>query len=341
MTEGKNANADIKQSAKRNKTEDEYGNRYDCRSGSWREYDEAIKENAEFADSWLTRERCMLEPAVLNPVGKNGRPYAYPPSLILYLFLKNTGNRKSYREGTPGGKRVLDGLGLPVPSYSTVHKSMMKYFGSGGTGNAVMAEAQKVLEKNDPDTFDPLPFCGSGICPEYKAPQTKVTNEKEEKQQAEMDAEAKKYRNMMEVMVAKCDVNVVRDAAVDGSGVKTAGPRTYFEYIWKVNERNFIKQHALIDVNTQNVLAFSITLEKPGDSAVFPSPVEGAGRFGIRFGNLYADAAYRFRKQLENHGKPRRPLRTESEKTFRLRLRSARKKQTEGERGIPRKENHP
>lgn len=79
---------------------------------------------------------------------------------------------------------------------------------------------------------------------------------------------------------------------MDGLGVGISGPGIYFEFIWKVNNRRFIKHHVLIDVRTKEVLSFSITMESPGDSAVFAPLLEGAIKVGMRIKAIYADSAY-------------------------------------------------
>lgn len=109
-----------------------------------------------------------------------------------------------------------------------------------------------------------------------------------------MDEEAERLSEMMEVMTFKNVVDEGRehDCAVDGSGEGVSGPGIYFEHIWKVNNRRFIKQHVALDVRTREVLAFSITMEKPGDAAVFVPLMEGAKTAGLRIGRVYADSAY-------------------------------------------------
>lgn len=109
-----------------------------------------------------------------------------------------------------------------------------------------------------------------------------------------MDAEAEKIKQMMEVMCFKdvIDSDEIHIAAVDGSGVGISGPGIYFEYIWKVNNRRFIKQHVMINVRSKKILSFSITMESPGDAAVFAPLMEGAVKAGIRIGRVYADSAY-------------------------------------------------
>ena len=58
-----------------------------------------------------------------------------------------------------------------------------------------------------------------------------------------------------------------------------------------MNNRRLIKQHAMIDVRSKKIMSFSITLESPGDAAVFAPLMEGAVKAGIRIGRIYADSA--------------------------------------------------
>lgn len=82
--------------AKRNKNTDEYGNRYDCRSGCWGKYDEAVIAAKEKVLAWLDEEHCRKELELLN-TGKFGRPFKYPPSLILFLHMQKEDLQQSYR----------------------------------------------------------------------------------------------------------------------------------------------------------------------------------------------------------------------------------------------------
>ncbi len=69
---------------------------------------------------------------------------------------------------------------------------------------------------------------------------------------------------------------------MDGSGVGTKGNGIYIELIWSLNERNFIKQHVLLNVQTQKVVSFSITLEAHGDAKVMPANHSGHSEDGCR-----------------------------------------------------------
>lgn len=123
----------------------------------------------------------------------------------------------------------------------------------------------------------PCMLVNTGICPNYNAPKIIVDSQAKQDLQDMMDEEAEGFEKMMETTVLRDAIDDgFHIAAVDSSGVRTSGPGIYFEHIWKVNNRRFIKQHALIDVNTMEVLVFSITMESPGDSKVFAPLIEGA-----------------------------------------------------------------
>ncbi len=80
--------------------------------------------------------------------------------------------------------------------------------------------------------------------------------------------------------------------ATDGSGEGIEGPGIYFEHIWLDHQRRFIKHHVLINVETMEVVSFSVTMEKPGDAKVMVPLVEGAIKAGADICKVCADSAY-------------------------------------------------
>ena len=80
--------------------------------------------------------------------------------------------------------------------------------------------------------------------------------------------------------------------AIDGSGESLSGPGLYIEHIWRLNNRRFIKQHTMIDLDNQRVVSFAITLEKPGDAKMFVPLVKGALLVGANVQRVSADSAY-------------------------------------------------
>ena len=277
----------------RSKNRDAFGTKYDTRKGHWTALDKAVLKEGRLLDTWLKPERVAAELEILNPPGKIGRPYEYPPSLILYLsYLKEDGGR-SYRRAVSRTSVLLEAQGLPEPNYSTLHKSQLK-FESGGFGLRVISEATVILAgRGVTEEFDPLRIIGSGIFPDYEAPQMILTSQAEAELQAERDREAEKIRRSMEVKVLKSalggeDISV----AVDGSGEGISGPGIYLEHIWLTNNRRFIKQHTMIDLRTKKVVAFATTMEKPGDARMMAPLVSGAIQVGVRLKWVSADSAY-------------------------------------------------
>lgn len=278
----------------RNKRTDIYGNAYDQRSGNWGRYDDAAKEEQGILGSWLTKKRCEVELNLLNPAGKPGRRYEYPPSLILFMLMIKEDNRKSYRRGCGHCVALLSALGIKAPCYATLHKSEEKFF-RGDFGRSVMEEASAILARmGQEEPFDPVLFVGSGVFPEYSAPQKIPVCQKDLDEQALKDAEAEELRSMMEVFVSKRHAKGGEpvEGAIDGSGVGTSGCGIYMEHKWRVNDRHFIKQHALIDMNTQDLVSFAITMESPADARVMPPMVGGCLSMGVKLVKLTADAAY-------------------------------------------------
>lgn len=279
---------------KRNKKTNADGVPYENRHGLWTALDKAVLGFGILLTDWLIPERCEIELFLLNPPGKRGPKFRYPPSLILYICLLKEDNGRSYRRAVAGVHALLRHMGLEMPNYSTLHKNEGLYFNSG-LGHDVMSKASEILaSRGIHESLDPCMLVGTGINPEYRAPGLLVDSEAKGILQELMDEEAEKLSRMMEVMTFKNVVDEGRehDCAVDGSGEGVSGPGIYFEHIWKVNNRRFIKQHVALDVRTREVLAFSITMEKPGDAAVFVPLMEGAKAAGLRIGRVYADSAY-------------------------------------------------
>lgn len=280
---------------KRNKTTDSEGRKYDGRKGLWHGIVDAFREEGRLLNTWLTPERCRAELEILNGPGKRGPKYLYPPSLILYMLLLFAyRNDMAYLRGTCDAAAGLEAMGFPVPDYTTVFKSEAKFFGSD-LGETVMNRASEALEAAGvEESLDPVLLLHSGVFPEFKAPQTIVTCQKELERQRALDSEAEGMGRMMEVMVIKSAVGGVRArvCALDGSGMGLSGPGIYIEFIWNVTGRRFVKVHALVDVETQELTAFSVTAEKPGDAAMLAPMLRGARIAGVKVAKLLADSAY-------------------------------------------------
>lgn len=123
MTEKNKDKGDNKPTTvKHNKMTDALGKKYGQRTG-WLEYDRSILRAAELLETWLTAERFETELAILNACGKRGRPFQFPPCLILYLLLLKEDDGRPYRLAIAKCQTLLKALGFPIPTYSTLHKS--------------------------------------------------------------------------------------------------------------------------------------------------------------------------------------------------------------------------
>lgn len=102
----------------------------------------------------------------------------------------------------------------------------------------------------------------------------------------------REIRRSMTVMVNKEYVGKEAECVLDGSGVGTKGNGIYIELIWPLNERNFIKQHVPLDVQTQKVVSFFITSEAHGDAKVMPATTRGTLKMDVGLTRILADGAY-------------------------------------------------
>ncbi len=185
-------------------------------------------------------------------------------------------------------------MGLPEPHYSTLHKSQARFL-SDELGVRVINEATVVLlSMGIEEALDPIRILGTAICPEYEAPKILLTCQKDVETQMELDREADTIRKFMHVSVMKSSLSSGRpiSCAIDGSGEGLSGPGLYFEHIWKLNNRRFIKQHTMLDLDTLRVVSYAITLEKPGDAKMFVPLISGALLVGVNVGWVSADSAY-------------------------------------------------
>lgn len=280
--------------AKRNKKTDMYGEPYDKRKGTWGEYDKAIAEADEITNNWLCPERVLIELRLINE-NKRGPPFRYPPSMILFMLMKKEDSDGSYRKIPAECRPLLEACGIIDcdPCYKTVQRGKARFFGKDGIGDNIMVRAGEILkEMGVEEPFDPVMFVGSGVFPEYEAPQKKPVCQKDVDEQEKMDAEAERLRRNMEVFVNREHIGKEVEAAVDGSGEGTKGCGIYMEYVWSGPSKSFIKQHAAVNPRTIEVIAFSITLESPGDARVLGPMIEGMTKTGVNVSRIDADAAY-------------------------------------------------
>jgi hypothetical protein len=295
MTEKTSAKKDKKCGKKsRNKTTDAFGNKYDKRKGHWTDLDKAILEEGRLLDSWLTPQRVQVELDLLNVPKKPGRKYEYPPSLILFIAMLKTDDNRSYRRAISKVSTILENLGIPQPHYSTLHKSLEKY-NKGQMGLKIISEATVVLVvMGVEEPLDTMRIIHTLVCPDYEAPKIIQTCQKDADRQEQMDDEAETIRDSMHVKVMRSALYSASPhcCAIDGSGEGVSGPGLYFEHIWKVNQRRFIKQHTMLNLENKRVVSYAITLEKPGDAKMLVPLVSGALLVGVKVCWVSADSAY-------------------------------------------------
>lgn len=170
MTEGKKESNDIKSKKTRNKTTNADGEKYDKRKGFWTAIDKAIDREGEALMDWLTLERVIIELELLNK-GKRGRPYEYPPSLILCAMLTKEDDNRSYRRCISRLGPFLRQKGIDLITYSGLHKSEVKFFGSETRDETGLSFGQRIMKKSGDilkergftELLDPVMIVGSGI----------------------------------------------------------------------------------------------------------------------------------------------------------------------------------
>lgn len=165
------------------------------------------------------------------------------------------------------------------------------FFGPEGVGTDIIMRADVLLGGRG-EAIDPVVFVRSGISPEYNAPQKIPVCEADVLEQKEKDEKAAEMRKSMEVMVNRKYIGKTVECALDGSGIGFRGCGIYFEFAWSLNNREYIKQHVLLDIKNQEVVSYSITTKVPGDAKVMPAIVNGTLKTGVGLVNLLADGAY-------------------------------------------------
>ncbi len=172
--------------------------------------------------------------------------------------MEHDDDNKSYRRAPGKYRGTLRDLGLPCPSFKTIQRLRMRYFGSGLSQKIIDRASDTLRWMGPPVPFDPVIFEGSGVFPEYRAPQMVPESMKDLEEQALKDAEAEEMRKAMQVFVSREEAGGGLPAigTLGGSGAGTTGTGIYMEHIWKVNDRNFIKHHALVNLETQKVISF-------------------------------------------------------------------------------------
>lgn len=212
----------------------------------------------------------------------------------MFISLLKEDENRTYRRAISKVVTLLDRLNLPIPSYSTLHKSQIK-FDKDELGVKVFNEATiLLLSMGVKEALDPIRIIRTNVTPQYEAPKILLTSQKDVDRQNAMDDEAQKLNEFMHASVMKwaTEAKTPLSCAIDGSGESISGPGLYFEHIWKINNRRFIKQHTMIDLRTLRVVSFAITMEKPGDARMFVPLLKGALLVGVRVSWVSADSAY-------------------------------------------------
>ena len=86
----------------------------------------------------------------------------------------------------------------------------------------------------------------------------------------------------------------IRRCAIDSTGLNLSKTTLWRMTKWKVGPkyRGWLKLHCLVDIDTNEIIAWVLTEEKFGDTVAFPLLTELAFNAGHGIGEIYADAAY-------------------------------------------------
>lgn len=143
------------------------------------------------------------------------------------------------------------------------------------------------------EALDPIRIIHTGVKPKYEGPQIFVDSQAALDEQKMIDDEAEELSNCMQTCVLRsATTGDPTFCAIDGSGEGYSGPGIYFEHMWLINDRSFIKQHTMINLKNQRVTAFAITLESPADPRMLVPLISGALLVGVNVRSVAADSAY-------------------------------------------------
>lgn len=157
-----------------------------------------------------------------------------------------------------------------------------------------MDAATEILkEKGLGEPFDVMLLVLSGIWPEVEALHKTQTCQADVEMQEALDKDAANISRGMEVFVVTGnEQKIPRRVAIDGSGETISGSGKYIEKVWKIVSRRFVKMHFVVDVVTHEILAIAVTMEKPGDAAMFSPIMKALCSVRNDIGMVYADSAY-------------------------------------------------
>lgn len=86
----------------------------------------------------------------------------------------------------------------------------------------------------------------------------------------------------------------MRRLAVDSTGLTLSGTTVWRKTKWGVGPkyRGWLKVHALVDVDTNEIVAFVLMKDDVGDEGMLEHLLDLADMGGVRYEDVYADAAY-------------------------------------------------
>jgi hypothetical protein len=254
-----------KEKCKRDKKKDRYGNIYEKRKGTWTERDKAEEEFGKKVMDAIDRDRVDTELAVMNFSGKKGPPFLVAPTVVKFFMRLKEMFNGSYRFIAGVVKKLLEPFGIYCPTYSTARKLAETYLGTE-EGGRIMNEA---LEIEDALSVEIMRFADLCVPHDIKDSDTMIARS-----------------------VPDTSGGRPRRVAVDSSGQTIASPGAWMRRKWGGSSGKFAKQHALVDVDSSEVIAFLISSDEVGDPKVLPLLLAAAHRSGHKIGTVFADTSY-------------------------------------------------
>ena len=250
---------------KRNKKSNRYGYVYDQRKGTWTARDKAEEEFGRTLTRGLDKERVDAELAVMNHCGKRGPPFLIAPSVIVFLMRLKEFLNKSYRVIAGMVKEQLEPLGIYCPTYSSARKLAERYMGT--------EEGMKIMEKASE--------LADAVFKEIlRYTDLRVPHEIE-------DAELMTAR-----VVPDSSGGRPRRVAVDGSGQTLMSTGAWKRRKWGGSSGKFAHQHAMVDIDTLEPIAFLTASDKVGDAKVLRILLEAALGGGHNIKKVFGDSSY-------------------------------------------------
>lgn len=250
---------------KRNKKEDRFGNVYDRRKGTWTERDKAEEEFGKRIMDVISKDRVTAELAVMNFSGKKGPPFRVAPTVVKFFMRLKEMFNGSYRFVAGIVKNLLEPQEIYCPTYSTARKLAELYIGTE-RGAKIMSDA---LNMEDALFAEMKRFADLCVPHDIK------------------DAGLMTARSVPDMSGGR-----PRRVAVDCSGQTVTSPGAWMLRKWGGNSGKFVHQHALVDVDSMEVIAFLTSSDEVGDAKVLPLLLEAAYRSGHNIVTVFADTSY-------------------------------------------------